>query len=92
MEYGNNIGNETVRCEYKELTWNHGGLEIDNELAEKLVNTSEWCFNDMILEFKEENMKEFDDSHKEFLLFAQLPDISTKATFSAGKPVFDGNH
>ena len=50
MEYGNNIGKETVRCEYKELTWNHGGLEIDNELAEKLVNTSEWCFNDMILE------------------------------------------
>jgi hypothetical protein len=49
MEYGNNIGNETVIREYKEFTYNHGGLVIDNELAEKLVNTSKWCFNDMIL-------------------------------------------
>jgi hypothetical protein len=49
MEYGNNIGKETVSREYKEFTFNHGGLEIDNELAEELVNTSKWCFNNMIL-------------------------------------------
>jgi len=45
-----NVGNETLDNEYKEFTFNHGGLEVDSENAEKLIQSSYWCFNDMILE------------------------------------------
>ena len=50
MEWHMNVGNETLDNEYKEFTFNHGGLEVDSENAEKLIQSSYWCFNDMILE------------------------------------------
>ena len=50
MEYGVNYGNESLQTEFKEFTFNHGGLEIDSEKAEELVQSSYWCFNNMILE------------------------------------------
>jgi hypothetical protein len=50
MQYGNNFGSETLDNEYKELTFKHSGLEVDSSEAEELVRTSNWCFNDMILE------------------------------------------
>jgi hypothetical protein len=50
MEYGIKFGNESLEIEFKEFTFNHGGLEIDSEKAEELVQSSYWCFNNMILE------------------------------------------
>jgi hypothetical protein len=50
MEWHMNVGNETLDNEYKEFTFNHGGLEVDSDNAEKLIQSSYWCFNDMILE------------------------------------------
>jgi hypothetical protein len=49
MEYGSNNGYETLDNEYKEFTFNHGGLDIDDSEAEFCVKTSKWIFNDMIL-------------------------------------------
>lgn len=52
MLYFQNIGTETISREYKEFTFNHGGLNIDSEFANELVKTSKWIkeFNSMILE------------------------------------------
>ena len=48
MYYGQNYGNETINREYKEFTFNHGGLEIDESEAEILVKKAQWVFNEMI--------------------------------------------
>ena len=48
MYYGQNYGNETLNREYKEFTFNHGGLEIDESEAESFVRESKWFFNNMI--------------------------------------------
>jgi len=50
MQYGNNFGTETLLNEFKEVTFTHGGLELDSSEAEEMVKSSHWCFNDMILE------------------------------------------
>jgi len=48
MYYGQNYGNETINREYKEFTFNHGGLEIDESEAESFVRESKWFFNNMV--------------------------------------------
>jgi hypothetical protein len=50
MQFGDNFGIETLENEYKEFTFNHSGLEIDEDEAENLIKSSIWCFNDMIIE------------------------------------------
>jgi len=50
MQYGNNFGSETLSNEFKEFTFNHGGLEFDSNEAEEIVKSSHWCLNDMVLE------------------------------------------
>jgi len=50
MEYGSNFGSETLTNEYKEFTFNHGGLEFDLNEAEEIVKSSYWCLNDMCME------------------------------------------
>ena len=49
MFYNQYIGNETLVCEYKEFTFNHIGLPFDSETAEKLIKSSEWIYNDLII-------------------------------------------
>jgi len=48
MYYGQNYGKETINREYKEFTFNHGGLQIDPDSAEDLVKDSKWIFNTMV--------------------------------------------
>jgi len=48
MYYGQNYGNETINMEFKEFTFNHGGLKIDDSYAEELVKKANWIYNDMI--------------------------------------------
>ncbi len=48
MFHNEYLGNETITREYKEFTFNHGGLEIDNKNAEDLIKSSKWIFNDLI--------------------------------------------
>jgi hypothetical protein len=50
MQYGNNFGSETITNEYKEFTFNHGGLEFDSSEAEEIVKSSNWFLNDMVME------------------------------------------
>lgn len=50
MHYGQNYGEETLSKEYKQFTFNHGGLTIDIKEAEELVKSSKWVFNKMIIE------------------------------------------
>ena len=48
MFHNEYLGNETLTREYKEFTFNHGGLEIDPYIAEDLIKSSKWIFNDLI--------------------------------------------
>lgn len=48
MFHNEYLGNETLTREYKEFTFNHGGLEIDPIVAEDLIKSSKWIFNDLI--------------------------------------------
>lgn len=49
MNYNSFIGPETINCEYKEFTFNNCNLEIDYQVAEELILSSEWIFNDYVL-------------------------------------------
>jgi len=46
MFYDHDIGIETIRREYKELTLNH---PFDNSEAEELIESSKWVYNDLII-------------------------------------------
>jgi hypothetical protein len=48
MFHNEYLGNETLTREYKEFTFNHGGLEFDPIVAEDLIKSSKWIFNDLI--------------------------------------------
>ena len=52
MFYQQYIGNETIETEYKEFTFNHINLlqYINMKEAQKLVESSEWVFNNLVLE------------------------------------------
>lgn len=49
MNYGDYYGPETVCREYKEFTFNHGGLELDHSLAEEMIKSSKWHFNKIVM-------------------------------------------
>ena len=49
MFHNQYIGNETLVREYKKFTFNHIGLPFDSETAEKLIKSSEWIYNDLII-------------------------------------------
>ena len=46
MFYDQDIGIETISREYKELIFNH---HYDNKEAEKLIKSSKWVYNDLII-------------------------------------------
>ena len=48
MFYNQYIGNETLKDEFKEFTFNHIGLLFDSETAEQLIKSSKWIFNNLI--------------------------------------------
>ena len=48
MFHNEYLGNETLTREYKEFTFNHIGLDFDTTVAEDLIKSSKWIFNDLI--------------------------------------------
>jgi hypothetical protein len=50
MIYEKNYGPETLNKEYKEVTFNHCGLKIDEEDAETFIKKSNWIFNNSIID------------------------------------------
>lgn len=55
MFYNQYIGKETLKCEYKEFTFNHIGLPFDLKTAEELIKSSKWIYNNLI----KMNIKEY---------------------------------
>ena len=55
INYNDYIGPETINKEYKEFTFNHAGIYIDNNLAEIYCNNNIFDFNDDIIK----NLKKY---------------------------------
>lgn len=47
--YNDFVGTETLECEYKEFTFNHAGLGIDQQLAESYCQSSRFDFNHQVI-------------------------------------------
>lgn len=48
-EYNEYLGQETIKCEYKEFTFNLAGLLDDNKLAEQYCTTNKFDFNKNVI-------------------------------------------
>jgi hypothetical protein len=48
-EYNEYVGQETVKCEYKEFTFNLVGLALENKLAEQYCHTNQFDFNTNVI-------------------------------------------
>jgi hypothetical protein len=48
-EYNEYVGQETVKCEYKEFTFNLVGLALENKLAEQYCRTNQFDFNTNVI-------------------------------------------
>ncbi len=48
MFHNGYLGDETLTREYKEFTFNHIGLEFNQTVAEDLIKSSKWIFNELI--------------------------------------------